>query len=175
MTGDDYDDTGDGGRPDPRKPRRSCRPLWLGGLPEGARGLGRDHDGTGVHGGGGGCGSNGDGLPGHSGWAHAPGCLDPECPDPECPDPECHDHAGCASSAHDPATCDECAPGFDALDGVLDADAPEPDLGEIVVILLVSTLTGLRDRLERDGFGSAAALVHDLVEVADDYVMRFQP
>ncbi|HEY7874817.1 MAG TPA: hypothetical protein VIG64_06810 [Actinomycetota bacterium] len=51
---------------------------------------------------------------------------------------------------------------------------PDPDLGEIVVILLVSTLAGLRDRLERDGFQSAAALVHDLVEVADDYVLRFQ-
>lgn len=52
---------------------------------------------------------------------------------------------------------------------------PEPDLGEIVVILLISTLAGLRDRLERDGFHSAAGLVHDLVEIADDFVMRFQP
>jgi hypothetical protein len=50
----------------------------------------------------------------------------------------------------------------------------EPDLGEIVVILLVSTLTGLRDRLEADGYHSSAALVHDLVEVADDFITRFQ-
>jgi hypothetical protein len=51
----------------------------------------------------------------------------------------------------------------------------EPDLGEIVVILLVSTLAGLRDRLERDGYYPAAALVHDLVEVADDFITHFQP
>jgi hypothetical protein len=50
----------------------------------------------------------------------------------------------------------------------------DPDLGEIVVILLVSTLAGLRDRLEHDGYDSAAALVHDLTEIAEDYVMRFQ-
>lgn len=50
---------------------------------------------------------------------------------------------------------------------------PDPDLGEIVVILLVSTLAGLRDRLERDGFHAAAGLVHDLAEIADDFVTRF--
>jgi hypothetical protein len=85
---------------------------------------------------------------------------------------------------HDPASCDECARELADLGemgagewsdlGDVAASAPDPDLGEIVVILLVSTLAGLRDRLERDGFDSAAALVHDLVEVADDYVMRFQ-
>jgi hypothetical protein len=55
--------------------------------------------------------------------------------------------------------------GFSGLDD-------EPDLGDIVVVLLVSTLAGLRDRLYRDGHESAADLVHDLVEVADDYVTR---
>jgi hypothetical protein len=74
---------------------------------------------------------------------------------------------------HDPVACEECGPGIEDLG--LGGGDPDPDLGEIVVILLVSTLAGLRDRLERDGFESAAALVHDLVEVADDYVMRFQP
>jgi hypothetical protein len=49
---------------------------------------------------------------------------------------------------------------------------PEADLGDIVVILLVSTLAGLRDRLHHDGFDGAAGLVDDLVEMADDYVLR---
>ena len=49
---------------------------------------------------------------------------------------------------------------------------PEADLGDIVVVLLASTLAGLRDRLHQDGFDGAASLVHDLVEVTDDYVMR---
>lgn len=46
------------------------------------------------------------------------------------------------------------------------------DLGELIVVLLTSTLAGLRDRLFQDGFERAAELVGDLVEVADDYLSR---
>ena len=46
------------------------------------------------------------------------------------------------------------------------------DLGDLVVVLLASTLAGLRDRLAEDGFEPAADLVADLVEVADDYLTR---
>ena len=46
----------------------------------------------------------------------------------------------------------------------------EPDLGDLVVVLLASTLAGLRDRLHDDGFERAAELVGDLVEVTDDYL-----
>jgi hypothetical protein len=50
-------------------------------------------------------------------------------------------------------------------------DAPrEPDLGDLVIVLLAGTLAGLRDRLAADGFEQAADLVADLVEVADDYL-----
>lgn len=66
---------------------------------------------------------------------------------------------------HDPATCPECH-------WVPPDLGPEADLGDIVVILLVSTLAGLRDRLHHDGFDGAAGLVDDLVEMADDYVLR---
>lgn len=45
-----------------------------------------------------------------------------------------------------------------------------PDLGDLVVVLLASTLAGLRDRLESDGFAPAAELVADLVEITDDYL-----
>ena len=49
--------------------------------------------------------------------------------------------------------------------------APEaPDLGDLVVVLLASTLAGLRDRLSRDGYERAADLVADLVEATDDYL-----
>ena len=44
------------------------------------------------------------------------------------------------------------------------------DLGDLVVVLLASTLAALRDRLAEDGFEPAADLVADLVEVADDYL-----
>ena len=46
----------------------------------------------------------------------------------------------------------------------------EPDLGDLVVVLLASTLAGLRDRLADDGFHDAAELVADLTDVADDYI-----
>jgi hypothetical protein len=45
-----------------------------------------------------------------------------------------------------------------------------PDLGDLIVVLLASTLAGLRDRLHDDGFDNAAELVGDLVEIADDYL-----
>jgi hypothetical protein len=48
------------------------------------------------------------------------------------------------------------------------------DLGDLVVVLLASTLAGLRDRLFRDGFDRAAGLVCDLVEIADDYITRLE-
>jgi hypothetical protein len=47
-----------------------------------------------------------------------------------------------------------------------------PDLGDIVLMLLASTLAGLRDRLHEDGFEIAADLVADLVEITDDYLTR---
>ena len=52
---------------------------------------------------------------------------------------------------------------------------PEADLGDVVVTLLVGTLAGLRDRLYADGFETAASVIQDLVEVADDYVSRLAP
>jgi hypothetical protein len=45
-----------------------------------------------------------------------------------------------------------------------------PDLGDLVIVLLASTLAGLRDRLADDGFESAADVVGDLVELTDDYI-----
>ena len=46
----------------------------------------------------------------------------------------------------------------------------DPNLGDLIVVLLASTLAGLRDRLHYDGFDDAAELVGDLVETADDYL-----
>ena len=51
-----------------------------------------------------------------------------------------------------------------------DASSREPDLGDLVIVLLASTLAGLRDRLASDGFDPAAELVAELVEAADDYL-----
>lgn len=45
-----------------------------------------------------------------------------------------------------------------------------PDLGDLIVVLLASSLAGLRDRLHHDGFEPAAELIADLVEMADDYL-----
>ena len=45
-----------------------------------------------------------------------------------------------------------------------------PDLGDLVIVLLASTLAGLRDRLADDGYDGAAELVADLTDVADDYI-----
>ena len=47
-----------------------------------------------------------------------------------------------------------------------------PDLGDFVIVLLSGTLAALRDRLLSDGFATAADLVADLAEMADDYVVR---
>ena len=50
---------------------------------------------------------------------------------------------------------------------------PAPaDLGDLVILLLAGTLSGLRDRLHSDGYERSADLVADLVEIADDYVTR---
>ena len=46
----------------------------------------------------------------------------------------------------------------------------QPDLGDLVIVLLAGTLAGLRDRLIHDGFGRASDLVADLVDVTDDYL-----
>ncbi len=48
------------------------------------------------------------------------------------------------------------------------------DLGDLVVLLLAGTLSGLRDRLHSDGYERAADLVADLVDIADDYVTRLK-
>ena len=48
----------------------------------------------------------------------------------------------------------------------------KPNMGDLVVVLLASTLAGLRDRLHADGFERAAELVADLVEITDDYLTR---
>lgn len=159
MNGEGFDEPGRAGGRDPRRPHRSSRPLWLGGMPQ-------------------------PGAPAEAGRAGAgrAGAED----DPGAYGYDLGDASMCCEACdrpHDPATCRHCATarGSEAeVDGAPDGigdlvchGCADPDLGEIVVILLVSTLAGLRDRLERDGFASAAGLVHDLVEVADDYVTRF--
>lgn len=71
-----------------------------------------------------------------------------------------------------PCECLDC----DACRGPLsEYDLEAADLGDVVVVLLVGTLAGLRDRLYRDGFEPAASLIQDLIEVADDYVSRRPP
>ena len=45
-----------------------------------------------------------------------------------------------------------------------------PDLGDLVIVLLASTLAGLRDRLSDDGFGSASKFVAELTERCDSYL-----
>ena len=49
-------------------------------------------------------------------------------------------------------------------------DLATPDLGDLIVCLLASTLAGLRDRLYFDGFEDASDLVADLVDLTDEYV-----
>ena len=46
----------------------------------------------------------------------------------------------------------------------------EPDLGDLVLVLLASTLAGLRDRLLDDDFQSAADCVADLTIRLDNYL-----
>jgi hypothetical protein len=45
-----------------------------------------------------------------------------------------------------------------------------PDLSDLVLVLLSSTLTGLRDRLLEDGFEDAADCVADLATRCDNYL-----
>jgi hypothetical protein len=42
-----------------------------------------------------------------------------------------------------------------------------PDLGDLVIVLLASTLAGLRDRLESDVFKDESELVADLTHTCD--------
>jgi hypothetical protein len=51
---------------------------------------------------------------------------------------------------------------------------PMTDLGDLVIVLLAGTLAGLRYRLADDGFGRAADLVCDLVELSDVYITRLE-
>ncbi|MBA2426253.1 MAG: hypothetical protein H0V60_04105 [Actinobacteria bacterium] len=51
-------------------------------------------------------------------------------------------------------------------------EAREPDLGDLAVVFLASTLAGLRDRLAADGFEDSAELIADLVEIVEDYLTR---
>jgi hypothetical protein len=46
----------------------------------------------------------------------------------------------------------------------------ETNMGDLVIVLLASTLAGLRDRLLLDKYESAGELVADLVEIVDDYL-----
>ena len=48
----------------------------------------------------------------------------------------------------------------------------DADLGDLVMVLLAGNLAALRDRLSSDGFGDAADVVADLVDIIDDYVSR---
>ena len=46
------------------------------------------------------------------------------------------------------------------------------DLGDLVIVFLASTLAGLRDRLEADGFTDAAALAADLTARCDAWLQE---
>jgi hypothetical protein len=50
-----------------------------------------------------------------------------------------------------------------------------PDLGDLVLVLLASTLAGLRDRLQGDGFQRAADLVAELCDRCDKHLESFTP
>ncbi|MBA2725589.1 MAG: hypothetical protein H0U53_06335 [Actinobacteria bacterium] len=56
-----------------------------------------------------------------------------------------------------------------------DTGLDQPDVGDLIVVLLASTLSDLRDRLYQDGFDKASELVADLVEIVDDHVERLVP
>jgi hypothetical protein len=45
------------------------------------------------------------------------------------------------------------------------------DLGDLVLLLLASTLAGLRDRLADDGFDEASLLVSQLANQVDHYLV----
>ena len=48
----------------------------------------------------------------------------------------------------------------------------EPDLGDLVIVLLASTLAGLRDRLTADGFNRASELAAELIQRCDTYLQE---
>ena len=50
------------------------------------------------------------------------------------------------------------------------SDQIAPDLGDLVIVLLASTLAGLRDRLEMDGFEEASKFVAGLTERCDSFL-----
>lgn len=50
----------------------------------------------------------------------------------------------------------------------------EPDLGDLVVVLLAGTLRQLSCRLDVDGFSRAADLVMELALRCDQYINRLQ-
>jgi hypothetical protein len=54
-------------------------------------------------------------------------------------------------------------------------DPGAPDMGDLIVVLLASSLAALRDRLAEDGFNPAALLVADLVDIADEYITNCIP
>ena len=45
-----------------------------------------------------------------------------------------------------------------------------PDLGDLVIVLLASTLAGLRDSLKLDGFYEASGFVSELTDRCDSYL-----
>ena len=52
------------------------------------------------------------------------------------------------------------------------SDTHSPDLGDLVIVLLASTLAGLRDRLNDDGFKSASELVAGLTNTCDSWLQE---
>ena len=53
-------------------------------------------------------------------------------------------------------------------------DTAAPDLGDLVIVLLASTLAGLRDRLEIDGFDEASKFVAGLTERCDSFLAEMK-
>ncbi len=51
-------------------------------------------------------------------------------------------------------------------------DITTPDLGDLVIVLLASTLAGLRDRLADDGFDKASELTAELTARCDTYLVE---
>ena len=56
-----------------------------------------------------------------------------------------------------------------------DDDRIFPDLSDLVIMLLASTLSGLRDRLRADGFVEASEFVADLSDHCDRYIEAAAP
>ncbi len=69
------------------------------------------------------------------------------------------------SSGFDPALAAEVSERSESTESGL-----TPDLGDLVVVLLASTLAGLRDRLAGDGFSRASDLVAELANRCDGYL-----